>query len=324
MNNRRRLVKVLAAGIVIAPLRSFAQQQRQVFRVGFISVSFAKIEDVFFQRLKELGYVEGQNIIVERRYSEEKAELFAQFAAEFVRLNVDLIVVTTTPAVLAAKKATATIPIVQPNSIDPVGAGLIASLARPGGNFNGTTQQAPETSSKRLQLLVESLPRVAVVSVVWNSANSANAAVWRQIQDTARALRIRVRSREVRGPFDFERLFVEMTRERPDALLLIGDRFTLAHGEQVVKFAVRNRIPCMVDRPYLVTAGGLMSYGADEKVQWSRAADLVAKIFKGAKPADLPFEQPTKFEFVINMKTAKALGINIPDSVIVQTTSLIE
>ena len=189
--------------------------------------------------------MEGQNLVVDRRYSEGRAERFAELAAELVLLNPDIIVVTTTPAVLAVKRATKTVPIVQPNSLDPVGRGLVASLARPGGSFTGTTQQAADTTAKRLQLLVEAIPRISTVAVVWNAANPGNKGSWR----------------EVRSPLDFDRIFAAMTRERPDALLLIGDRLTLPHGQQTVDFVTQKRIPSMFDRPYLVTAGGLMSYG---------------------------------------------------------------
>jgi putative ABC transport system substrate-binding protein len=308
---------MLTLSLLMAPLAADVQPAGKVWRIGFISVAYARIEDVFFQQLRELGYVEGQNLVVERRYSEGWAERFPEFAAALVQLNVDMIIVTTTPAVLAVENATKTIPIVQPNSIDPVGAGLVASLARPGGNFTGTTQQAPDTSAKRLQLLVESIPHVSTVAVVWNASNPANARSWREVQDAARVLGITLQAREVRGPSDFERVFAEMARERPDALLLISDRLTLQHGEQTVDFATQKRIPSMFDRPYLVTAGGLMSYGADEEEQWRRAAVLADKILKGAKPADLPMEQPRKFKFVINLKTAAVLGLTLPPHLLV-------
>jgi len=265
-----------------------------------------------FQHLRELGYVEGKNLVVERRYSEGQAERFPELAQALARLPLDLIVVTTTPAALAVKNATATLPIVQPNSIDPVGAGLAASLARPGGNFTGTSQMAPDLIAKRLQLLVEVIPHVSMIAVVWNAANPANARSWREVQDAARVLGITLQSREVRGPSDFERVFAEMARERPDALLLIGDRLTLQHGAEIVNFALQQRIPSMLDRAYPETAGALMSYGAEEEDLWRRAADLADKILKGAKPADLPIEQPMKFKFVINLKTAQALGLTIP------------
>ena len=236
-----------------------------------------------------------------------------------------MIIVTTTPAALAVKKATNTIPIIQPNSIDPVGAGLVASLARPGGNFTGTTQQAPDISAKRLQLLVQAIPHVSTVAVVWNAANPANARSWREIQEAAHVMNIKAQSRDVRGTSDFERIFTAMTRERPDALLFIGDQLTLQHGQQTVDFVTQKRIPSMFDRgTQLVTAGGLMSYGADEEDQWRRTAVLADKILKGAKPADLPMEQPRKFTFVINLKTAKSLGLSIPPALLAQADLVIE
>ncbi len=322
--DRLGLVLIVAVWLVATPLAGVAQQAGRVWRIGFISVSYAPIEDVLFQQLRELGYVEGHNLVVDRRYSEGREERFAEFAAELVGLNPDMIIVTTTPAVLATTKATKTIPIVQPNSLDPVGAGLAASLARPGGNFTGTTQQAPDTTAKRLQLLVEAVPRISTVAVVWNAANPGNKGSWREVQEAARVLGIHVQSREVRGPADFDRIFGVMARWRPDALLLIGDRLTLPHGRQTVDFVTRKRIPSMFDRPYLVTAGGLMSYGADEDEQWRRAAVMVDKILKGAKPADLPLEQPTKFELVINVKTAKMLGLTVPQSLLLRADQVIE
>jgi putative ABC transport system substrate-binding protein len=324
--DRRAFITMVGGSILTGPLVADAQEHKagKVWRIGFISVSYARIEDIFFQQLRELGYVEGQNLVVERRYSEERAERFAEFAAELVRLHPDMIIVTTTPAVRAVKNATKTIPIVQPNSLDPVGAGLVASLARPGGNFTGTTQQAPDTAAKRLQLLVQAIQHVSTVAVVWNAANPGNAGSWREIQDAARVLGVKLQSREVRGPLDFDRIFAGMARERPDALLLIGDRLTLPHGEQTVHFATEKRIPSMFDRPDLVMAGGLMSYGADEEEQWRRAAVIADKIFKGTKPADLPMEQPTKFKFAINLKTAKALGLTIPQSLLLRADQVIE
>jgi putative ABC transport system substrate-binding protein len=321
---RAALGAALALGLLVQPLAPEAQQSGKVWRIGLISVAYLRIEDVFFQHLRELGYVEGQNLVVERRYSEGRAERFPEFAAALVRLNLDAIVVTTTPAALAVKSATKTIPLVLPNSIDPVGTGLVASLARPGGNVTGTSQQAPDIIAKRLQLLVQAIPHVSTVAVVWNAANPANARSWTEVQDAARVLGINLQSREVRGPTDFERVFAGMARERPNALLLIGDRLTLQHGAEIVDFAMQKRIPSMLDRAYVETAGALMSYGADEEELWKRAADLVDKILKGAKPADLPFELPTKFKFVINLKTAKILGVTIPPSLLLRADQIIE
>jgi putative ABC transport system substrate-binding protein len=322
--DRRAFVTVVAGSVLAAPLISRAKQAGKVWRIGLISVAHRKPEDVFFRRLGALGYVEGQNLVVERRYSAGRAERFPEFAAALARLNVDIIIVTTTPAALAVKNATRTIPIVQPTSIDPVGAGLAAGLSRPGGNFTGATVQAPELAAKRLQLLVQAVPHVSRVAVVWNAANPANAGPWREVQDAARVLGINVQSREVRGPSDFERILAEMAREGDDALLLIDDQLTLQHGEQIVDFTTQKRIPSMFDRPELATAGGLMSYGADEGELWQRAADLADKILKGAKPADLPIEQPTKFKFVINLKTAKALSLTIPPSLLLRADEVIQ
>jgi putative ABC transport system substrate-binding protein len=324
MITRRDFIGTLVGGLLAAPLAAEAQPAGKVWRLGLISVTYQPIEDILFQQLRELGYAEGQNLVVERRYSEGRAERFPEFAAALTRLNLDIIIITTTPAGLAVKNATKTIPIVQPNSIDPVGAGLVASLARPGGNFTGATTQAPDIVAKRLQLLVQALPHVSTVAVVWNAANPANARSWREAQDAGRVLGIHVQSREVQGPSDFERIFAGMAQERPDALLFIGDQLTLQHGQQAVDFATQKRIPSMFDRPYLVTAGGLMSYGADEEELWRRGAVIVDRILKGAKPADIPVEQPTKFKFVINLKTAKALGLTIPQSLVLRADELIQ
>ncbi len=315
---------LLALGLLVQPLAPDAQPVGRVWRIGFISVAPMKIDDTFFQRLRELGYVEGQNLVVERRYSEGRAERFPEFAAALVRLNLDMIIVTTTPAALAVKNASKTVPIVQPNSLDPVGAGLVVSLARPGGNFTGTTQQAPDIVAKRLQLLVQTIPHVSTVAVVWNAANPANARSWKEVQEAARVLGIKLQSREVRGPADFERIFAEMAREHPDALLIIGDRLTLQHGAEIVDFATQKRIPSMLDRAYPETAAVLMSYGAEEEELWQRAAVIADKILKGAKPADVPMEQPTKFKLVINLKTAKALGLAIPQSVLLRADEVIQ
>ena len=321
---RAALGAVLVLGLLVQPLAIEAQHAGKVWRIGFISVAYLRIQEVFFQQLRDLGYVEGQNLVVERRYSEGRAERFPEFAAALARLNLDLIVATTTPAALAVKNATRTIPLVLPNSIDPVGVGLVASLARPGGNITGTSQQAPDLFAKRLQLLVQAVPNVSTVAVVWNAANPANARSWREIQDAARVLHITLQSREVRGPSDFERVLAEIARERPDALLLMGDRLTLQHGEEIVNFATQKRIPSMLDRAYPETAGALLSYGAEEDELWRRAANLADKILRGAKPADLPIELPTKFKLVINLKTARTLGVTIPQSMLLLADEVIK
>jgi putative ABC transport system substrate-binding protein len=320
--SRRTFVGSLAGSLLAAPFAAEAQPAGNVWRIGLVSVAYLRDEDVFFQRLRELGYVEGQNLVVERRYSEGRAERFPEFAGELVRLKADIIIVTTTPAALAVKSATSIVPVVFPTAIDPVGTGVVPSLARPAGNITGSTTQAPEIVAKRLQLLKEAIPHLSRVAVLWNAANPANAGQWREVQGAARALGLTLQSREVRGPRDFERAFAAMARERPDALLFIVDGLTIQHGEEIVDFVTKHRIPSMLDRAY--KAGGLMSYGADEAELWRRAALLVDRILKGAKPADLPIEQPTKFELVINLKTAKALGLSIPQSLLRRADEVIQ
>jgi putative ABC transport system substrate-binding protein len=320
--SRRTFVGSLAGSLLAAPFAAEAQPAGNVWRIGLVSVAYLRDEDVFFQRLRELGYVEGQNLVVERRYSEGRADRFPEFAGELVRLKADIIIVTTTPAALAVKSATSIVPVVFPTAIDPVGTGVVPSLARPAGNITGSTTQAPEIVAKRLQLLKEAIPHLSRVAVLWNAANPANAGQWREVQGAARALGLTLQSREVRGPRDFERAFAAMARERPDALLFIVDGLTIQHGEEIVDFVTKHRIPSMLDRAY--KAGGLMSYGADEAELWRRAALLVDRILKGAKPADLPIEQPTKFELVINLKTAKALGLSIPQSLLRRADEVIQ
>jgi len=322
--DRRRFLLTSLAGAMIAPLAAEAQQAGKVWRIGFISVASMQIEQVFFDHLRVLGYVEGRNVIVERRYSEGRAERFPEFAASLAAAHVDLIIATTTPAALAVKRVTSTIPVVLPNSIDPVGVGLVASLARPGGNITGTTQQAPDLVAKRLQLLRQAVPSVSTVAVIWNAANPANGRVWTELQEAARIIHITLQSREVRGPLDFDRILADIARDRPDALLLIGDRLTLQHGQQIVESATQHRVPSMLDRAYPETAGALLSYGADEEELWRRAADLADRILKGVKPADLPFEQPTKFKFVINLKTARAIGVPIPRALLARADQVIQ
>jgi ABC-type uncharacterized transport system substrate-binding protein len=323
--DRRAFISRITVGLLAAPLAAEAQQASKVWRIGYIDVSDdVKRYEAISQRLRELGYLEGRNLITERRYSEGQAERFPEFAAELIRLRVDLIIVITTPAALAVKRATKTIPIVFPTAIDPVGAGVISSLAQPGGNITGLTTQSPDLVAKRLQLLKEVIPHLSRVAVLWNASNPANAGPWREAQEAARALGVALLSEEVRGPADFERVFAVMARERPDALLFIRDGLTLQHGGQIVDFVTRRAMPSMLEGSELVAAGGLMSYEANLADLLRRGAILVDKILKGAKPRDLPFERPTTFELVINLKTAKALGLTIPPSLLQRADQVIE
>ena len=323
--DRRTFIGTVATGLLAGPLVAGAQQQGKMWRIGYIDVSDdVKRYKAISQRLRELGYVEGRNLITERRYSEGQAERFPEFAADLIRLKVDLIIVITTPAALAAKHATKTIPIVFPTAIDPVGAEIISSLAQPGGNITGLTTQSPDLVAKRLQLLKEVIPHLSRVAVLWNASNPANAGLWREAQEAARALGVALLSEEVRGPADFERVFAVMARERPDALLFIRDGLTLQHRGQIVDFVTRKAMPSMLEGSELVAAGGLMSYEANLVDLLRRGAILVDKILKGAKPGALPFERPTTFELVINLKTAKALGLTIPPSLLQRADQVIE
>jgi putative tryptophan/tyrosine transport system substrate-binding protein len=274
--------------------------------------------------MRELGYVEGQNYIVEPRYAEGKAERFRQFAEEMVRLKVDMIIVYTTPAALAAKNATTTIPIVFPTAIDPVGTGVITSLRHPGGNVTGGAILFAELSAKRLQLLKEVVPGLSRSAVVWNAANPANALAWRETQDAARTLGVVLQSHEIKDLKDFEGAFAIMAKERPDALLVLEDSLTFHYRKEIVDFATQQRLPSMFAQRDGVDAGALMSYGVSFPEIMRRAAIYVDKILKGAKPGDLPVEQATKFELIINLKTARALGLTIPPTLLATADEVIE
>jgi putative tryptophan/tyrosine transport system substrate-binding protein len=316
----------LTLSLLTVPLAARAQSPGQVYRIGFLSTDppLAHLWEALLDGLRERGYREGQNLVFERRFSEGHAERFPELAAELVRLRVDCIIVTTTPAALAAKHATQTIPIVMTAAIDPVGAGLVASLVRPGGNITGLSAVGPELSEKRLELLKEVVPGLTRVAVLWNAANPANAAVWHETQAAARALSLRLHSQEVGGPQDLEGAFALTAQARPDALLVVGDALLAMHRPQIVEFATQQHLPSVLTGREWVVAGGLMSYGSSQRDRFRRAADYVDRILKGTKPADLPVEQPMKFELVINLKTAKALGLTIPPHILFQADEVIK
>jgi putative tryptophan/tyrosine transport system substrate-binding protein len=262
-------------------------------------------------------------LVFEHRLSEGHGERFPAFAAELVQLRVDLILVSTTPAALAAKHATTTIPIVIPTAIDPVGAGLVASLARLGGNVTGLSDSSPDLVGKHLELLKDVVPGLSRVVVLWNAANPANASAWQETQAAARALDLRLHAHDVRGAQDLEGAFALTAQVRPDALLILGNALIGMHRQRIAELAAQHWLPAMYGRREYVQAGGLMSYGADFRDNFHRAATYVDKILKGAKPADLPVEQPMRFEFVINLKTAEALGLTIPPALLFQATEVI-
>jgi len=328
--NRRTFLCGLTLGTLSAPLAVDAQQPGKVWRIGSLGMGHIPVPvsnpiwDAFLQQLRELGYVEGQNIVIEYRSAEGRAERLPDLAAELVNLKVDVIVAGGTPPPLAAKHATRTIPIVMAAAGDPVGSGLVASLARPGGNVTGLSTFTPELAGKRLQLLKEVVPGVSRVAVLWNAANPYAALVTRETEAAARKLGVQVQSLEVRGPDDFEHALPAAIRGRAGALIVVDDPLTFLYRMRIADFAARNRLPAMYGFREYAEAGGLMAFGANLADLYRRAATYVDKILKGAKPADLPVEQPTKFELVINMKIANALGLTIPQSVLVRADEIIQ
>jgi len=310
--------------MVAWPLVARAQPSGKIWRIGFIAHRYEEFYDPLFQGLRELGYTAGQNLVVERRDAEGRVERFKEFAAEMVQLKVDLIIVVTTPAALAARDATTTIPIVHPAAIDPVGTGLIASLAHPGGNVTGLAVLNAETSAKRLELLREVVPGLSRGAVLWNAANPANTLAWKETEGAGRALGVAIQSHEVRGPGDFEGAFAMIAQQRPDILLVLQDALTLEYRKEIIGFALRERLPSMFVGKLWAEEGGLMSYGDRLPERYRRAAGLVDRILKGAKPADLPVEQPTTFELVVNLKTAKAIGLTLPPAFLARADQVIE
>ena len=327
--DRRTFLAGTGAVLLAAPLAAEAQPAGKIYRIGMIAIStpspaFARLWDAFSNELRKLGYVEGKNILVERRYSEGQAERYPQLAAEMVSLKVDLIMVVTTPAALAAKDATSTIPILFVTAIDPVGSGLAASLARPGGNVTGLATLSPELSTKRLELIKELIPRAARVAVLWNAGNPANAVVRPEIEQAAHRLELALHSYEVQRPDDLPTTFAAIIRWRPDALLVPSDALMFQRREHLAQLALQARLPAIFEPKELALAGGLMAYGPNYAELFRRAAFYVDRLLKGTNPADLPFEQPTKFDLVINLKTAKALGLTIPPSLLARADQVIE
>jgi putative ABC transport system substrate-binding protein len=321
--DRRAFLATLTGGLLAAPLAARAQEAGKVHRVGVV-VGGLDLTDNLRQGLGELGWVEGQNLVVLKRVWSGRTEQFPKIIADLIQLKVDVIVSSSTPAVRAAKEATRTTPIVMAGLIDPVGAGLIPSLAQPGGNITGLTNIFTELTAKRLELLKEAAPRVTRVAVLWNPTQPGQAIAWQQTQQAAQTLGLVLFSAEVRRPEDFAPAFTAIVVERAEALLVLPDPLTTFHRQQTADFAVKQHLPSMYAASYWVEAGGLLSYGTSFAALWRRAAVYVDKILKGAKPADLPIEQPTKFELVINLKTAKALGLTIPQSLLRRADQVIE
>ena len=320
-------VAVLALGIFLAPLAAHAQQPARVPRIGILTPGISErlhLFEAFRQGLRELGYVEGQNISLEFRSAEGNFERLPDLAAELVRLKVDVIAAFTTPASLAAKQATKTIPIVMGPVGDPVGTGLVASLARPGGNVTGLSLIAPELAGKRLQLLKEIVPGASRVAVLSNPTVPYTGLAVRETETAARTLGVQLQPLEIRAPEDIDRAFEAAIRGRASALTVIEDPLVLRHRVRIVALAAKSRLPAIYGFREVVEAGGLMSYAANLSDLYRPAAIYVDKILRGAKPADLPVEQPMRFELVINLKTAKALGLTIPQSVLIRVDQVIQ
>jgi putative ABC transport system substrate-binding protein len=323
-----RIVTLALGCLLVAPLAPEAQQATKVHRIGvLLGGTYQRgtnpLLEAFLEEMRALGYVEGQHLVMEYRGAAGQFERLPDLAAELVRLKVDVLMVGFTPGALAAKHATTTIPIVMVTVGDPVGNGLVASLARPGGNVTGLSSLDPERAGKELEFLKEVLPTVSRVAVLWNPANPLGALMVRAAEVAAQALGVQLHLVEARGPAAFDSAFVAMTRGHADALLVLGDTMFLLHRRRLTELAATSRLPAIYDDRRFVEAGGFMFYGPKGLVQWRRAAYYVDKILKGTKPADLPVEQPMQFELVINLKTAQALGLTIPPTLLFQADEVI-
>ena len=323
---RRRKFITLLGGAAVWPLAARAQEPGKVYTIGRFSAGepIPHLRDVFVHAFRALGWIEGKNVVYEDRYAENRLDRLPDLAAELVRLKVDVITAAGTLAPIAAKRATATIPIVMTSAGDPLGSGLVASLARPGGNVTGLSLMAPELGGKRLELLKEIRPGLSRAAVLWNVANPYSALVFKETEQAAQVLKIQVQSLEVRNPGDLDSALDAATRHHASALITVEDPLTLNHRQQIADFAAKNRLLAIYGLREFADAGGLMAYGAQISDLMRRSTGYVDKIFKSAKPADLPVEQPTKFDLVINLKTAKALGLEVPPSLLARADEVIE
>ena len=323
---RRAFMAVIAGGLLAAPLAAEAQQPEKLYRIGMLERTSPAINaanlDGFRRGLRELGYVEGKNFVIEYRSADGRDDRYPGLAAELVRLKVDLIVTRGTPAALAAKNATGTIPVVITGLADPVGQGIVASLARPGGNITGVTGIVTEIYAKRVELLRELIPRAARIAALLNMSNSSIPPAWKEIETAARGLGIQPQLLDVRKPEDLGPAFAAAIRQRADGLVVGLDTLTQANQRLIVDLAGRHRLPAVYASAEF--AGGLVVYGVNYPDHYRHAATFAHKIFKGARPGDLPVEQPTKLELVINLKAAKALGLTIPQSLLQRADQVIE
>ena len=322
-----RYIVPLILSLLVTPLATQAQQPSKVPRIGFLASASAERAKsrlaAFQQALQALGYVEGQNLVIESRYAAGEYTRLPDLAAEFVRLHVDVIVTEGTPAAHAAQQSTTTIPIVMGNANDPVGNGLVASLARPGGNMTGLSDFSPETATKRLELLKEMVPSASRVAVLWNPANSAHPPQVQALQAAAPALGVTLLPLEVTSADEIDRVFTVMHQEHVEALMTAGDPLFVTHARRIAELVAQSKLP-IISGSRLGIFGSLMSYGTNFDDLHRRAATYVDKILKGAKPADLPVEQPMKFELLINLKNARALGLTIPPMLLFRADEVIQ
>ena len=326
--DRRAFLGTLAGGLLAAPLAAEAQLAGKVYRIGFLGNSTAALEanlvGPFREGLRDLGYVEGRNVLIEYRWAEGKYDRFPALIGELLALKVAVIVTAGTPATLAVKKATTSVPLVMLAVGDPVGTGIVPSLSHPGGHITGLTAISTEMDAKRLELLREVVPSVSYIALLWNASSPLQVLAEKQVQAAAQVLRMRVLSLGVKTEEEVKSALAVMARERPDALLVLADRLLLHHRALIMDFATRHRLPGVHAYRELVEAGGLMSFGPSYADMHKRAAYFVNRILKGAKPGDLPVERPLTFELVINLKTAKALGLTIPQSLLQRADQVIE
>ena len=327
---RRTFLALVPGSLLAAPLVAQALQAGKVYRIGYLGSTpltapeLAPVWTAFVDALRERGWVEGQNIVFERRYAQGRVERFDELAVELIRLRVDVLVAASHPATLAARKATSEIPIVMAGVGDALRYGLVASLARPGGNLTGITLITQDVAVKGLELLTELLPRPTRVGFLWNAALPFSDVIWSEARTAGERLTLMLRPLDVRRPEDFEPAFALAVRERIHVLFVRADPLTLVNRERIVKLAAQHQLIAMYSAGEFVLAGGLMSYSAPLTAAFRGAATYVDKILKGAKPADLPIEQPRTFELIINLKTAKALGLTIPPSVLARADHVIE
>ena len=328
MIDRRSFIGSLAGGLFAAPLAAEAQQAGKMPRLGYLSLFSASNpyppSEAFWQGMRDLGWVDGQNIAIERRFAECNAQRLPALAAELVQVKVDVIVAGATPAPDEAKRVTSTIPIVFTSHPDPVGSGLAASLAKPGGNVTGLSVLSRDLVGKQLQLLKEAIPGISSVAVLWNPTVTTHTLVLREAEIAARSLKVKLHVLEARNPIDFRSAFSAMAKDRAGALIVLSSTMLFAERSRIAELAAQIGLPAMYMFREYAEAGGFIAYGPNLRENWRRAATFVDKILKGAKPGDLPIEQPSKFELVINLRTAKELGLTIPSSLLQRADELIQ